>query len=490
LAHVGGVAALVALAAGLRFYGLGRQGLWYDEALSVFLARQPPGKLLAYIKLTESTPPLYYLCAAAWAKLFGYGESGLRSMSALVGTLTVPVFYLIGCRLGSRRIGLTAAGLAALCPLLVWYSQEARSYALLALLSAVGLLFFLHARSEPSRASVARWATASVLALATHYMAIVTVVPEAVLLLYWFRHKRLVWLAVAAVFAAGCSLLPLALAQQSGHRTVWIRQTSLAFRLGQVGTQFAAGFDPLVPLVALALASVAGGGLLLARVGAAERRSALTVAGVGVSGVLLGLALAASGQDDLITRNVLAAWVALAAALAVGLGSRRSGFLGLGLLAVICAAWLAVDARVVTHVALQRPDWRKVLHALGPATASRVLVLQHYGSQMPLAIYDPTLRRLRRARVVITSEVDVIGAMVHERKGCWWGASCNLRNAPPPRRPVGFDAGRLTRVPDFRIVRFRSPKPLRVRIRGLRRQIHYLSGGTVLLQTQRTALEP
>jgi mannosyltransferase len=476
------VAAITAGAAALRFYGLGTQGFWYDEAFSAFLVHQTPHQMFSLLPVTESTPPLYYVCAWLWSRLFGMGEVGLRSMSAVVGILTVPVMYLIGRRLGSHRSGLVAAALAACCPLLVWYSQEARAYALLVLLAALALLFFIRARAQPTPGTLAAWAAASVLALTTHYMAAVTVVPEALLLIYWFRRQPAAWLAVGAVFVAACGLVPLAIEQRGTHRTHWIADTSVRFRLGQVGAQFASGFQAPTALLVLAAVCILAGLLLLLRTERVQRSRTVTVAAIGLSGVLLAVGLALVGPDELITRNLLAAWVPLGAALAIGLGARRSGAVGIALAAVICAAWLTVDERVVANAGLQRPDWRKVLAALGPVRAPRVLLLQHYGTKLPLFIYDPTLRRLRPREVVTVREVDVIRADVRVRTGCWWGASCNLMNARAPNRPAGFDGGQHFRLPNFRIVRFRSRLPVRVGVRGLRRQIRYLSGGATLLQ--------
>ena len=91
--------------------------------------------MLSTIARTESTPPLYYALAWLWAKLFGHGEAGLRSLSAVVGTLTVPVAWRAGGELfGAARAGLVAAALVAVNPYFVWYSQEARSYSLLVLM--------------------------------------------------------------------------------------------------------------------------------------------------------------------------------------------------------------------------------------------------------------------------------------------------------------------------------------------------------------------
>ena len=66
--------------------------------------------MLHGVKASESNPPLYYVLGWGWAKEFGTGEVGLRSLSALFGAATVPVGYLIGRQLASRRAGLILAG--------------------------------------------------------------------------------------------------------------------------------------------------------------------------------------------------------------------------------------------------------------------------------------------------------------------------------------------------------------------------------------------
>ena len=140
------------LAAVLRFYRLGHQGFWFDEGNTALLVHFSPGKMFGLIPQTESTPPLYYCVAWVWARIFGYGEAGLRSLSALAGVLTVPVAYGAARKLISRRAGLIAAALTACNPLLIWYSQEARSYSLLVLLTAVALLAFAYAAGRSDAA--------------------------------------------------------------------------------------------------------------------------------------------------------------------------------------------------------------------------------------------------------------------------------------------------------------------------------------------------
>jgi mannosyltransferase len=140
--------------------------------------------MLAVVGQTQATPPLYFVVAWVWARLFGFGEAGLRSLSALAGVATVPVVYGLGRELISPRAGIVAAALAACSPMLVWYSQEARSYSLLVLMSAVSLLMFARVLSEPRSGRVIGWAAASALALAIHYFAIVVVAPSAAWLLW------------------------------------------------------------------------------------------------------------------------------------------------------------------------------------------------------------------------------------------------------------------------------------------------------------------
>jgi mannosyltransferase len=203
------LALLTVAAAALRFVALGSQSFWVDETITARLVARSLSDMLGALPESESAPPLYYVLAWCWSRLFGSGEAALRSFSALLGTLTVPLAFAAGKALVSRRTGLFAAALATVSPLLVWYSQEARAYALLTFLSGLSLLFFARAVDDPSRRSLGWWAATSALAVLTHYFAAFLVAGETVLLLY--RHRRRgVYVATAAVAAVGLALLPLA----------------------------------------------------------------------------------------------------------------------------------------------------------------------------------------------------------------------------------------------------------------------------------------
>lgn len=159
---------ILLLAAGLRLHLLGNQSLWNDEGNSLRLAERPIGELIA-AAAQDIHPPGYYLALKAWRALTGESEFALRALSALAGILTVACVYALGKALFAAGTGLIAAGLLAINSFAIYYSQEARMYAALALLAAASLLVFVRWTARPT------WPYGLVLALLnaaglyTHY---------------------------------------------------------------------------------------------------------------------------------------------------------------------------------------------------------------------------------------------------------------------------------------------------------------------------------
>jgi uncharacterized membrane protein len=133
--HVWVLLGILVLAAFLRLYKIDAQSLWYDEGNSARIAERSL-QLIVEGAAGDIHPPLYYIVLKYWRAAFGEGEAALRSLSALAGVLTVLFAYLIGRDLFRRRIGLIASFLYAVMPFAVYYGQEARMYALLALCAA------------------------------------------------------------------------------------------------------------------------------------------------------------------------------------------------------------------------------------------------------------------------------------------------------------------------------------------------------------------
>ncbi|MFL5825857.1 MAG: glycosyltransferase family 39 protein, partial [Thermoleophilaceae bacterium] len=369
------LAALVVAAAALRFATLSVQSFWLDEAVTAQLVRHGFFDMLSKIPGSESTPPLYYALLWTWSRVFGEWEFGLRSLSALAGTALVPIVYLIGRDLISRRAGLIVAALAAVNPLLVWYSQEARAYMLLALLAGASFLLFERALRTGSRSRLAGWALVSAAALATHYFALFVVVPEALWLLVRARPRRGVVMAVGSVALAGAALLPLAVNQSDASRAHFITGSSLANRVVQVAKQYLIGYDAPAEVVLAAVAGALllfGVWLLLRRAPAEQRRGAALPAAVAALALGVPLVMALAGADFLITRNLIAALPLLLVVVAAAFAVSRAGLAAAAALGVISlGAVIGVDVQP----RYQRDDWRAAARAIGPPGPPRAVVV-------------------------------------------------------------------------------------------------------------------
>ncbi|HEX8744844.1 MAG TPA: glycosyltransferase family 39 protein [Thermoleophilaceae bacterium] len=427
---------LVVLAAALRFWRIGHQSYWLDEVFTVNLVNEDLAGMLKGVRETESTPHLYYALAWLWEKVTGDGEGALRSLSALFGIATVPVAYLAGRELFRPAVALTAAALVAVNPWLVWYSQEARAYALLVLLTGAALLFFLRGRVWP-------WALCSALAVLTHYFAAFMVAPMG-LWLVWTRRDRASVAASAAVAAVGVALAPLALDQRASGHTEFIESISLGDRVTDLPKKFVTGElgTPTPGLGPLAGVLVAAALLLLWRAPAQDRRRALGLAAlVGVT-LAVPLALALAGFDYLFPRNAIAALVPAAVTLAAGFATSRAGLIAA---AALCATAIAVNVQVGLNESLQRDDWRALARAMGPATADRGVVLNGQVQLAPLEHYVPGLRRYPAGGARLG---EIVAIHVTRSPG-----------AREPQPPPGFALAGRTRAESFELVRFRSRSP-------------------------------
>jgi mannosyltransferase len=378
------LASLTALGLAVRFASLDVQSYHHDEVITA--ARVLPGSfadMLGEVKTSESNPPLYYVLAWGWAKLFGTDEVGLRSLTALFGAATVPVAYCIGRELANRRAGLIIAAIVAVNPMLIWYSQEARSYALLVFFGTLSLLFFTRALRTRSGRDLALWTLTSALALCSHYFAVFAVGIEALWLLIALRGRwRRVLPAVGGVVAAGLALLPLVSTQVNPTHIGWIDHSPLSTRLWETGVSFLAGetghviAEPPRDHYALIPALLIGIGVLLVAVRGtrAERRGAWLALALGLGAAALAAFAALIGRDYIVERNLLPALVPLAVAAGIGFAVDGARRLGLLLATALCAYWLAFDVHVARTPNLQRPDFRELTEQLGPPVRPRAIL--------------------------------------------------------------------------------------------------------------------
>jgi len=133
------VAFITLIGGGLRVLMLGTKGMWLDETFSVWLANQSVVDMLHWIVKIDLHPPLYYLLLHFWIALKGDSPYYARLLSALFGTATIPIIYLIGKRISGAVVGLAAAVFLALSPFHIYFAQETRMYTLLTFNVAVAI---------------------------------------------------------------------------------------------------------------------------------------------------------------------------------------------------------------------------------------------------------------------------------------------------------------------------------------------------------------
>jgi len=447
------------MAAAVRLPTLAQQSFWLDEAYTLRLVRMPVGGMLHQIPISESTPPLYYLLAWFWTRAFGYSAGGIRSLSALAGILTVPVVYWLALRLADRRAALIAGILVALSPLLIWYSQEARAYALATLLSTVSLLCFVAFLDGGERRWLVGWTVSSALGLTTHYFVGFVVGPELAWLLWRCRRDRRVLLCGVSVLAVAFALVPLALAQRGTGHADYISQGSLTTRLVQIPKQFLTGYATPSQVISSAVAALlAGFGALQVLRRSRDRvwRRALIPLSIGAACVLIPIGLALVGIDFVNTRNLLPALPPLLVVVAIGFSAPLRRPAGMVLTALLGLVFLIVVGLVDTNPRYQRDDWRGASESLGTDRQPRAIVVTPGSGWIALGAYQYGLRPLRQAAV---TELDVV-AIPGQVLGGGIGTPPRLQGALPV--PTGFRLAGVAYAGTYTVLRYAAKKPVSV----------------------------
>jgi hypothetical protein len=299
---------------------------------------------------------------------------------------------------------------------MIWYSQEARSYMLLLVLTGASFWWFVRCWRDGSARNLTWWAAFSAAALMTHFFAGFLVGPEALLLLWRLRSRAAV-IAFAVVAAAQAAMLPFALTDATAsYGTGWIAAHPLVNRIATTVIQWgASNLDRRVTtpvglgggaLVALAVVLLVVGG------GDGRTRRGAALAGTLVALVLLlPLALALAGQDYFLSRNELPGFVPAVAVVAAACAAPRARVAGAALAAVLLTLFCLTAIDVQTHPYLQRANWRAVAQALGSAAAPRAIIAAGGSTADPLKVYLPGVSWVQpqRRRVAI-GEVDIVGA--------------------------------------------------------------------------------
>lgn len=172
------LAVILAVAFGLRTHDLGRLSFWYDEVVTVRLARTAsPSALVDLLNQIDATrAPLHPLMLQVWTRAFGPSETAARGLSVVFGLLTVLWVERLARRgFDDSSTGLWAAWLAAISPILIVYAREARMYAWLTLATCLAWDAILSLRLRSTLARQAAYVVSLAILVYSHPLGIVMV---------------------------------------------------------------------------------------------------------------------------------------------------------------------------------------------------------------------------------------------------------------------------------------------------------------------------
>lgn len=209
------------------------------------------GDVIHNLVTQDTHPPLYFVLAYLWMKLFP-SEGGLvslfaaRSLPALIGAASIPCVYVLGkVAFRSPLVGHLAAAMMAVSPYAIFLAQEARHYSLAALWVTASLTCLVIAtRHIQNRTPLPiwvgiSWVVINALGLATHYFFSLTLCTEAVVLIFlaWLQLQtsrkfsllfspswRRIYAVIIGTFVAGLIWLPIFLENRNrSNLTEWIQ---------------------------------------------------------------------------------------------------------------------------------------------------------------------------------------------------------------------------------------------------------------------------
>jgi mannosyltransferase len=427
---------IVLLCVALRIHHLGAASLWSDEIFSRYYV----DIFGVHYALTgglslEMNPPTYYLLLQGWMRLWGESEAAVRSLSVLACTLCVPVTYLLGRELSGRSRGLLDALLFALCPMSLYFSQEARVYALFMLAASMLLWAAAIFEREPRSAKAAIfYALSATLCLYLHAIGLLLVVACGCAMWLFLltqgvraRQALLQWTALnGLVLLLGLPyFLHVFIASRSGiinympaagiHQFVY---SSSQLVSGPVTPYPWPGF-PLAAVVLLSLAV----SLYLQPL---SRRASVILIGVPCFFFGLVFLLGRLGRPVLLPRTL--AWMVVPLCLLAGSQIRAAGRIRYAVMLSMVAAFGTGLWFQVTTPGSNKEPWREISQAVGPqlqradlvvlSPSSDPMVLEYYGPQLKnVRLWDETLHptimsaAAKRLHIASIAEPEILRAI-------------------------------------------------------------------------------
>lgn len=235
---IASVLLLLIVGAIIRFYGLSNQSLWYDEIVTWSISNKASlGEVWNEIA-NENRPPLHQLLYYFVIKYIGDNEFALRLPSAIFGTFSILFIYILALRLYSYKEAILSTAFMTFFWAPIYYSQEARDYSLLIMLtiSAVYLWVIIHdteVRKEKIKLlHIIIFAILLALLAYTHYFGLLLAGLLFIGTLYLFIKNRRINLKILLPYLIALILyipwLNALIYQAAKLKSFWIQKPTLA----------------------------------------------------------------------------------------------------------------------------------------------------------------------------------------------------------------------------------------------------------------------
>jgi len=428
--------------------------LWLDEAVTW---KQTQGDLLSTLIATarDNYPPLHNLATLIFVKIFGASETVLRLPALLFGVAAIPAIYQLGRLAAGPACGLIAAAFIALSPQAIFYSQEARMYALLMLSCTLLASATIAWIRRPGGLRTTALILSAIATLYSHPFGVPSWLSVVLAGLVALRVQRasgrttLAYLGVntiAAIVFAPWALFLIRSAVRISEQGFWIQRPDL-WILGRYATQLLGGMRGLA-LTAIGLAVAAISALRLATpkvmrdFEGVRLDSVIVLVALALGPAIFGFVVSQVTTPVLVGRYLIGSLPAVLVLVAIGmsrLGSPRWSVL----ISVVLVAILMFPSAIKYPAFRHGEDWRSLAaylesnlgaeDCLVVVDGSTFVVLDYYGTQPPACFH----RDLKGAASEIGPEKRIMAVASHVE-----GRTASIRAALPGNWSDNFRFGR------------------------------------------------
>ena len=222
---------LLAVAAVLRVWFVGKTDLGYDEGFSLYMALQSVPDLVRMLCQGDN-PPLWELLLHYWVKAFGISEVAIRSLSLIFSALTIIPIYLAGEKYLHRFAGLAASLCYCFSTFSIYMAHECRVYSLIGCCTAFSLLLFISSVHQPKPFKFILLTLVNLMLMYGHYLSVWVIVMEFLIALSIRPIRKRIWkpymLHAAALILLFAPMFPVLFTRffDSGIHGTWIAKTT------------------------------------------------------------------------------------------------------------------------------------------------------------------------------------------------------------------------------------------------------------------------